>query len=515
MEIFELIIVGLILVGVLVFLVTLRRIVPPKQADVIIRASGVRIYSADQTVTTTGKPEPVYYAFPGWIPYIGLIIKHMPLSIIEIPIREYETFAKENARFVIGVSVYCRISNVLEAAQKFPGDNIDDFKRGMAGIIVSAIRKTTANYAIEDIISKRKEVGDEIEKEIKLDFEKWGVQLTNVSIVDIADAKGLTVIHDISAKKESQINSLSRKEVAANLKAAEVVEAENHEMAEKRKIQATEAIAMRDQEKSKAVAISEQEAVAKQQEVERAKKVIGAEITAKALVQESEGKRQAAINIAEGERQRQLLEGEGKASATLTVGTAEADVIQRKKVAEAEGLSRYADAQKKQQESATAIRTIEKDEKIGLELAKALANAKVKYFGSGDPKTFMDLFKVSGGLSAGGSIGTFLEMIKESDPELYSKINNVLDKVAPPKTKEGEPGLTMESLNDLTAESVGQIAAALKLAKPDLYDALVKAVSDKTPSSDTSSDKAGFVKEGEKIPIGRAETSTKSKDFRK
>ena len=466
-------IAALIVIYIVHWALTLRQIVELKYADVVVKKDGTKIYSADTTIQGR-ESTAIYYNFPSWIPIIGCIVKRMPLEIIQISVKGYETFAKANARFVIDVSVYCRIENVPAAAQKFPGTSIEDFKKGMSAIIVSAVRKTTANYAIEDIISKRKEISEEIRLEIAEDFLKWGVELTNVAVETIADAENTTVIHDISAKKEAEINSLSRQEIAIKSKQAEIVEAENRELAEKRKIQADEQIAIRAQEKEKTVATMRQEAITKILDVERNEKVTRANIEADAKVKTAEGVRQSQIITAEGTRQANILQSEGEkaalvlkgdglASQTSAVGTAEAAVIRAKKLAEAEGLAKIAEAQKLQQDGAEKIRIIEKDEKIGLELAKALGNADIKFYGGGEPKNFMDLFKVgTGGLSAGGSLATFLDILKSSDPAAYKKAMDVVEttkqkllvEVEPVKPVEAEPVKPVEPVKPETVKPV-------------------------------------------------------------
>jgi flotillin len=457
-------IAGLIAIYLVHWALNLRQIVELKYADVVVKKAGTKIYSADVTIQGR-EPTAIYYNFPSWIPVIGCIVKRMPLEIIQISVKGYETFAKANARFVIDVSVYCRIENVPAAAQKFPGTSLDDFKKGMAAIIISAVRKTTANYAIEDIISKRKEISDEIRAEIAEDFLKWGVELTNVAVETIQDAENTTVIHDISAKKEAEINSLSRQEIAIKSKQAEIVEAENRELAEKRKIQADEQIAIRAQEKEKTVATMRQEAVTKILDVERNEKVTRANIEADAKVKTAEGTKAAQVITAEGTRQANILssegekaalvlKGDGQASMTSAVGTAEAAVIRAKKLAEAEGLAKIAEAQKLQQDGAEKIRIIEKDEKIGLELARALAQADIKFYGGGEPKSFMDLFKVStGGLSAGGSLATFLDILKNSDPDAYKKALDVVETTKQKIMAETTTPASKDSKNDYPSVS--------------------------------------------------------------
>ncbi len=472
----DLVTFGVIAIGILCavyfayWVLNLRQIVDIKFADVVVRKTGTSIYSADEQIPNR-EATAVYYNIPSWIPYYGCIVKRMPLEIIQIPIKNYETFAKSNARFIIDVSVYCRIVSVSTAAQKFPGTSIEDFKKGMTSIIISAVRKTTANYAIEDIISKRKEISDEIYEEVKEDFVRWGVELTNVAVENIADSETSSAISDISAKKEAEINSLSRQEIAIKSKQAEIVEAENRELAEKRKIQANEQIAIREQEKEKTVASMTQEAITKKLEVERTEKVTRAEIDAQASIRTADGIKQSSIIKSDGEKQSSILradgekqaivlkaegskeslrlEGDGKASQEKAVGTAQADVIRAKKLAEAEGYMRLAEAQKAQQEGAERIRLIEKDEKIGIKFAEALAAAKISFYGGGDPKNFMDLFKVGTSITTSGSLNTFLDILKEENPTIYEDAKQAIS-VAMEKTKsEAKKIVKGDGKNDL------------------------------------------------------------------
>lgn len=460
-------VVGIIGVLVVIWILMMRRIVELKYAHVVVRKSGSTIYSADQTIP--GCMGAVYYDIPSWIPVLGVIVKSMTLEIIQIAIKDYETFAKANARFNIDVSVYCRIIDVNVAAQRFPGNNINDFIKGMSSIIISAVRKTTANYAIEDIISKRKEIGDEIREEILEDFRSWGVELTNVAVETITDAKGTTVIQDISAKKESEINSLSRQQIAQQNKSADIVEAENRQIAETRKIEADEQISIRDQTRKMTVAMKMQEAVVKTLEVKRIEQETTANIEANASIRKAEGVRQSEIVVAEGTKQSLVLQGQGEGSKQQSIGMAEAAVIKAKKVAEAEGLSALADAQKKQQETAKEIQLIEKDRAIGLALAAALQKASIKYIGSGAPKNFMDLFSVEGMVSNGGGLGAFLELIKESDPELHNSVVKAIETVGKKPSNETNSGFDIGSISE---ENIPAMLEMLKTMKPELYNTI-------------------------------------------
>jgi flotillin len=476
-----------ILAVIVIYFVTLRRVVPPKYADVVTRRGSVEIYSADETVTKNKGANTVYYHYPFWMPIIGMVVTRMSLENMEIKVMNYKTFAKGNARFTIDASVYCRINNVLEAAQRFPGKSMEDFKNGIQEIIIAAIRKTTANFAVEDVISKRSEIADHVLADIKDDMLRWGVEIINVSIVDFKDSDGTSVIHDISAKKEAEINSLSRQEIASRTKQAEIAEVEAYQASKTRKLEVDESVGKREQEKNQVVSTEQKKAVEKEMEVTRTKTVMTAEIAAEAKVKEADGEKRSAIERAEGQRQKLELEGKGEGAKIEAMGTAEADIIRKKglssaevlkqtKFAEAEGLDKYAEAQKKQQQYATAIRTIEKDERIGLKLAESLGHAQLKYYGSGKPQDFMDIFTPKGGLSAAGSLSTLIDVVKDADPEAYKAIEEIVDQV---KSKVMGTTDTVESESQDSPSEPASDSYVAKVAKRTGYKTMKEFVSRK------------------------------------
>jgi len=454
----------IVLAGLAFWLIFLRRVVDANCADVVVGKHGTRIYTGDASVVPTGqKTNPIYYAFPSWVPYLGVTVQRMPLSIINIVVKDYETFAKGNPRFVIDVTVYCKIIDIAEAARRFPGRRISDFQDGMKEIVISAIRKTTANYSIEDVIAKREEISADLTRELAPDFTKWGVELTNVAIVSIRDPidGSSTVIHDISAKMEAQINSNSRQEVANRNRDAEIVEADTFEIAEKRKIEAKEHVDMREQDRIMEVAKREKVATEERMNVYRIKEVQKAEIDAEAAVRRAEGEKRAMVETATGNRERLALEGEGEAKKIEFEGKAKANVTEITMVAEAngnkakliaaaegtkaqlfaeaDGMMEKAKAQEYQQTNAQAIRMIEKDERVGLALAEALKAADVQYIGSGNPENFLDLFTVKGGLGIGGMLKALNAAEPDATEKIASLIKSVVDRSEkPPADSNGD-----------------------------------------------------------------------------
>ena len=431
-----LILIGTVLViSAVVIAAALRRVVPPNMADVVVRGKDTKVYSGDEQVNA--QKEAVYYEIPRWVPKWGVEVKRMTLKIIEIQVKNYVTFSRKNARFVLDVSLYCRISNVIMAAKRFPGKTLDDFKEGVRELIIGAIRNTTTSFTVEEVIEKKEEVAGEIEKTLTGDFSKFGVEITNVAVINIADPPKRdregkiikddngkivyesTVVSDISAKAEAEINAISRQEVAQREKEALVIEAENREKGETRKIEADEKIGQREQEKDQMIAQKKQAAKEEQMKVVRIEQVKQAEIEAQAKIERAKGTKQAEIEEKTGEAKGIELQGE-----------AEANIILKKGASRAQAQEKYAKALQEYKEAAKWIREIEKDEKIGLKGMEALEKARIQLISTGEMESFIDVFKGKGG----ANIGAMFSALKATDPELAEKLMEAIPQLS--KNKE-------------------------------------------------------------------------------
>ena len=192
------------------------------------------------------------------------------------------------------------------------------------------------------------------------------------------------------------------------------MEAENRQAAEMRESAAAEAIGVRDREKEERVYVSQQKVAQEEMEVQKIRQVRAAEI-----------ERDAAIERAQGERQAVILRREAEAEGTKAVGLAEAEVTRNKGLAEAEAIAKRVEALNCLQEEGQTFRTIEKDERVGMELAKALQQADLKLVSTGEIDRFLDLFSADGG----ARLGAFLASLRQVEPELADRVIGALDRL--------------------------------------------------------------------------------------
>lgn len=415
---------GAVVVGAGLIAVSLRK-VPEADEAVVITSQGKMMvlsghpehkYSTEYELNDKGDVvgtrrvphnKVAYYAIPSWVPIIGRQIQKMPLNMIEISVPDFETFDKERAKFNCDVKAYVYIKDVITAAKRFPG-SIENLKSQMSFVIQGATRQVTTQKQIREILTDREGIRDMTRDRVKKEVDEWGLELSDLEVLDFKDAKGSSVITDISSIKHAEINSDARQKNAEQFKMARLKEAETEEEAKKRELQKDENVGIREKTKNQKVAIEDQKAQEELMKVLQINTVRKAEIEKEALIQESEGKKQALI-----------MAGAGKAEADKLI-----------LFAEAEGLSKKADAMKKIAESALGVREIEMKEKIGVELAKAYQNADIKVIQAGDkPQGLMDLVTASGG----ANIGAALSSLNATSPELGAKLGKLIDNYAEKK----------------------------------------------------------------------------------
>ena len=389
------------------------RVVPANFAHVVVRRGGVHVYSSVPGQATSGKA--AYFQIPKSLPYIGVRVHAMPLSMLEINVTDFLAFDRDRVRFECDIVAYMVVEDPLKAAKRFPF-GLNELKDQVFKIIKATTRDTTTKLTIREIINDRPAIARRVNEYLEPEVVKWGMQLQALELVNLQDTKDAssTAIHDISSIAEVQINSEARQKNAEQVKQARLKEAEAEQAAATRELERDEMVGVRAQKRDQLIAAEQRDAQEEKMKVIRVEQVRQAEIT-----------RDAAIEQAEGDKQATIRRREGEAEGVRAVGYAEADAK-----------SKLADALKKINEAALDVRRIEKDEKIGVTAAQALQKADIKFINAGKATSLLDLFTPSGGANIGG----MLSGLQATHPDAYAAIQKILDKVKtgdqkPPKLK--------------------------------------------------------------------------------
>lgn len=426
----------------------------------VVSTNDVHIVQSAKKTVSYGKDQAagnIYYAWPAWMPLIGIKIIKLPVSVFDLHLESYAAYDKGRVPFLIDIMAFFRIEDSNVAAQRV--HSFDEMKEQLVGILQGASRSILAKSEINEILEERAKYGLAFTDATNDQLKAWGVvNVKNIELMDLRDAQGSNVIANIMAKKKSHIEMESRVEVARNMQAAQEAEIAAQREVEMKKQDALQQVGQRTAEKDKQVGIANQVA---QQEVKAQEKVTAekhmavvqvqqvrqAEITRDVQVVAAEQEKKTTVIRAEGVKQTEIVKAEGQKQQTVLV--AEGNLEQAKLHAqgvEVEGkaqgsaeqavlmapvntqiaLAKEIGSNQGYQTYLIQIRTVEKDQAVGIEQAKALAEADIKVIANtGDAisgvKDVMDLFTSKGGTQ----IGAMVEAIAQTPAgaALVKKLN--------------------------------------------------------------------------------------------
>jgi len=392
----------------------------------VVETNEVHIVQSAKATTSYGKDTPngnTYYQWPSWFPIIGITRIVMPVSVFDLRLVAYEAYDVGRVPFVVDIVAFFRIEDSNMAAQRV--ENFPELKDQLLAIIQGAVRTILASHDIDKIMLERSIYGEQFTIAVQEQLKNWGVTpVKNIELMDIRDAEGNRVVHNIMEKKKSLIEMESRTEVAKNMKNAQVAEIEAKRETDIQDQQAQQAVGERTAEKVKSVGIAnevaaqeikEQQRITKEKEmgVINVEQVRQAEITKAANIVKADEDKQTTIIIAEGKLEQTKKESEGitiegaaraEAKKLMELAPVQAQIALAKEIGQNEGYQNYL----------VAIEAVEANQIVGVEQAKALTDANVKIIANtGSPvegmSNVMELFSSRGGTHVGAMLEGFAQ----------------------------------------------------------------------------------------------------------
>lgn len=422
-----------ILIGVGVL--ALAFVVVPMLFRTVVSTNFVDIVQRGRTTTTYGKDLEsgnVYYRWPAWMPFIGVMVTSLPTSVYSLSLKDYAAYDQGRVPFIIDIIGFFRVADPKVASERIA--TFDELKTQMTGILQGAIRSILASSEIEKILEGRAEFGVLFTHAVDEQLKNWGItSVKTVELMDIRDAQGSSVIANIMAKKQSLIQMQSRIEVAANKQAAETREIEATRQVELARQDADQQVNVRTAEQEKATRVAQEQAaqfVADQQKITAQKnmevqsvnqvraaqiakevQVVAAEQQKQVDIVKAEGSKQQAILVAEGSMEGQKREAEGVEALGKAKGAAEL-AMQMAPVTAQINLAKEIGANMGYQTYLVSIRTIEANQAVGIKQAEAITAADIKVIANsgdivGGVDRVMDLFSSKGGTALAAAVEAF------------------------------------------------------------------------------------------------------------
>jgi flotillin len=411
----------LITLSALALLFIIAAVLIPLFLRVVVATNEVHIVQSKNATISYGKgltTGNTYYAWPSWIPILGVVRSSFPLSVFDIDLANYAAYDSGRVPFVVDVKAFFRITESGMAAERV--SSFIELKEQLQSILQGSVRSILASNDIEEIMQGRGKFGDMFTAEVDGQLKEWGVKtVKNIEFMDIRDSVNSAVIQNIMEKKKSLIEKISRIEVASNLKEAEVAEIDAKRVTDVQREDAEQKVGERTAEKERAVGIAKEKAAQAIQEetklttekemaVKRVTEVKSAEIAKEVQVVEAQQQKETTVLIAEGELRKVTLEAEG----IKTEGQAKADAEKAMQLAPVEAqivLAKEIGGNQGYQTYLVSLESIKAGQIIGVAQAEALRAANIKVIANaGDVNTgvknAMDIFSPKGGTALGGAL---------------------------------------------------------------------------------------------------------------
>jgi flotillin len=430
------------LLFVALFLAFIWRVVVPTNLVHIVQSS--RKTTSYGAVGGAGN---AYYNIPAFVPVFGVTRIILPVNNFSIHLNAYEAYDKDRAPFELDIIGFFVITDTNMAAAR--AASFFELESQLKSIMQGAARTILARHDINDIMGDRATFGDAFTKEVDEGLKAWGVQtVKSLELMDIRDAKGSKIIHDIMAKKSSHIEMESRKVVADNGRQAHIAEIEAKQSVDLRQQEQQQLVGQRTAEQEREVGIAKEKAA---QEVQAQAKVTmertmavaqvqtvrTAEIAREAAIVKADEQKQAQIIAAQAEQQKRITLAEGEKQQTVLVadGNKEAALLNAQGIkaeGEAKGAAEQAllmapvnsqivlaekiAALPAYQTYLVSIREVEARERIGVENAKALTAAEIKVIAtSGDAASGINSVADVLGAKGGVQIGAMLQGLANTE----------------------------------------------------------------------------------------------------
>lgn len=420
--------VGIVVVLALLTAFILRRVVPTNMVDIVQYKKKTVSFGKD---SSSGN---VYYEWPSFLPVVGVTVTRLPVSVFDVTLTDYSAYDAGRLPFLVDIMAFFRVADSAVAAHRV--SDFRELKAQLIGVLQGAVRVTLARHKLEDIMEDRANLGKTFTDEVTQQLTEWGVTtVKNIEFMDIRDANGSQVIHNIMAKEQSRIERESRETVAENNRAAEEREIEARRQVDLQEQEAAQQVGIRTADQERAVGIareqSQQEVLAQAQvtaeremDVKKVQDTRAADIARNVAEIEAEQERQVTIVNADAEKQRlttvaegQLAaatknaeairvqgEAEGAAKAALGLAEVQPQITLAKEIGENEGYQSYL----------VKVEQIKAGQAIGVAQAEALSDAEVRVIATGSDvssgiNSITDLFGAKGGAALTKALATLAQ----------------------------------------------------------------------------------------------------------
>jgi regulator of protease activity HflC (stomatin/prohibitin superfamily) len=153
------------------------------------------------------------------IPGIDRIVK-VDVRVIATDIPSQEVITKDNVPMKVNGVVFFKVINSDKAVLE-----VEDYKYAISQLAQSALRDMTGKAELDNVLAKREEIGEQIQKVVDKETDPWGIKVTDVKIKDIELPENMkrAMAHQAEAERDRRarvINAEAEKQASQKLREA-------------------------------------------------------------------------------------------------------------------------------------------------------------------------------------------------------------------------------------------------------------------------------------------------------
>ena len=139
---------------------------------------------------------------PGWhfiIPFVDFVRRRVSMKIAYIDIEPQSVITLDNVKISIDNVCSYVVNNARDAVY-----NIEDFRSGIVYSATIQMRNAVGSMTLDEILSKRHEINQEILKNVEAVTSKFGVEILSVEIKNIIPPEDIRISMETQMKAERE-----------------------------------------------------------------------------------------------------------------------------------------------------------------------------------------------------------------------------------------------------------------------------------------------------------------------
>lgn len=145
-------------------------------------------------------------------------VRTMNVQIIPRPLDKRSCYTKDGGQVFVSTTVYFQLSDPVSARL-----NVSDYNVAIQESVKSALRSTVGTLNIDEIISKRESIKNEVFEAVFEESQQYGVQIQNIEITDLeldpevyeSVRNRITSVRDAEAMEKRAEGELKREQLNA------------------------------------------------------------------------------------------------------------------------------------------------------------------------------------------------------------------------------------------------------------------------------------------------------------